>query len=94
MAPCVRRVLTSTDPTRCACGYVARQMPGWAHLLESRWLNVTTMTAFEVRDDLKRYVDANDKLVTFDVAADSRATTFSSDVTGWMQMDVTVRRAA
>ncbi|MFA9272363.1 MAG: SinR family protein [Baekduiaceae bacterium] len=71
-----------------------KQMGPWAHLLESQWLIVTTMTASEVRDDLKRYIDENDKLVTVDVTADSWATTFSNNVTAWMKEHVTGRWAA
>jgi hypothetical protein len=58
---------------------------GWCHLLESCWLVRTWKTAADVRDDLKRLVDANDKVATFNVTGVAWATNFSASTTEWMR---------
>lgn len=35
----------------------------WGHLTESSWAVVTNKTTVEIRDDLKRFLDANDRLI-------------------------------
>lgn len=35
----------------------------WAHVLESCWLIKSTSSATEVRDNLSKYIDSNDKLL-------------------------------
>jgi len=39
-----------------------RQYPNWAKITESNWVVVTTWTAVQIRDDLARYVDQNDRI--------------------------------
>jgi hypothetical protein len=57
---------------------------GWDHLLESLWLVRTRKTAAEVRDDLKSFVDSNDKVAVFDVTGSSWATNFSNSQSDWL----------
>lgn len=67
---------------------------GWCHLLESLWLVRTSKTAGEVRDELMRLVDSNDKVATFDVTGDSWATNFSNSQTTWLKGHMGYLRAA
>jgi hypothetical protein len=65
-----------------------KSLDGWCHLLESCWLVRTWKTAGDVRDELRRFVDANDKVATFDVTGVSWATNFSADTTAWMKRNL------
>jgi hypothetical protein len=44
-----------------------RSHDGWAHALKSTWLISTSKTASQVRDDILRFIDANDKVLVSDV---------------------------
>jgi hypothetical protein len=37
--------------------------PTFWHNLDSTWIVVTELTAVQIRDDLKRYIDKNDELL-------------------------------
>lgn len=65
-----------------------RSHDGYATPLESLWLIRTNKTAFTVRDELIRLVDANDKVATFDVTGDEWGTNFSNAHTDWMQRNM------
>jgi hypothetical protein len=39
-----------------------RQYPQWGKVTESTWVVVTTWTAVQIRDDLRQYVDDNDRI--------------------------------
>jgi hypothetical protein len=71
----------------------------WARPLQSLWLVRTTKSASTIRDELKRLVDRNDKVVTFNVTGDAWATNFSDAHTKWMKNHMrasspAIRRAA
>jgi hypothetical protein len=57
----------------------------WCHLLESCWLVRTWKTAGDVRDEMNKIVDSNDKVAVFDVTKVNWATNFSADTTDWLQ---------
>ncbi len=54
-------------------------------LLESLWLVRTTKTASDVRDDLMRLVDTNDRVAVFDVTNSDWATNFKDAKTAWIK---------
>jgi hypothetical protein len=59
---------------------------GYSHALESLWLVRTTKSAVTVRDEIKQYVDANDKVLVLDVTNDAWATLHLSKSTNeWLQ---------
>lgn len=62
-----------------------KSFDGWDHLLESLWLVRTSKSASEVRDQLMRLVDTNDKVAVFDVTGVSWATNFSNSRTSWLK---------
>lgn len=39
----------------------------WWHHLDSTWLIKTSLSAAELRDDLRRFIDASDELLVVDV---------------------------
>lgn len=47
----------------------------WWHRLDSSWLIKTTLSASELRDDLKRYIDSGDELLVLDVTGATWAAT-------------------
>jgi hypothetical protein len=61
-----------------------KSFSGWCHLLESLWLVKTNKTAVQVRDELNRLVDANDKVATFNVTGVAWATNFSNPQVDWL----------
>lgn len=62
-----------------------KSFDGWDHLLESLWLVRTRKSPAEIRDELKRLVDANDKVAVFDVTGVAWATNFSNSQTQWLK---------
>jgi len=47
-----------------------------------------------VRDELRRHVDSNDKVLTLDVTGDSWASNFTDAHTDWMHNNMGYARAA
>jgi hypothetical protein len=45
----------------------------WWHHLDSTWLVKSSKTPVQLRDALKKHIDANDELLVIDVTGDSRA---------------------
>lgn len=62
---------------------------GWWHNLDSTWLIRTTKTASQVRDELKSYIDTNDRVLVLDVTGDNWATFgFAKSANDWLQSHV------
>lgn len=62
---------------------------GWWHNLDSTWLLRTTKTARAVRDELKGYIDANDRVLVMDVGGDNWAAYgFTQQANEWLQNHV------
>lgn len=40
-----------------------KKYPNWCHFLDSTWLIRTTGTSEEIRNELKKFLDSNDKLM-------------------------------
>lgn len=70
-----------------------KSFAAWCHLLDSLWLVRTNKSVSDVRDELKRVVDANDKVAVFDVTQDSWATNFSNTQTEWLKDHIGFARA-
>lgn len=70
--------------------------PVWAYLktsshwhpLGSVWIIVTDKSARTVRDDLKKLIDGNDRVLVVQVDGDSWATTGLDEGTDWMKRNV------
>jgi hypothetical protein len=50
-----------------------RAFPGWWHCLDSTWLVRATLTAEQLRNQLRPHVDPNDELLVLDVSGDAWA---------------------
>lgn len=48
-----------------------KQYPQWGKVTESTWVVQTTWTAIQVRDDLMRLMDANDRLFVLKSAGEA-----------------------
>jgi hypothetical protein len=58
----------------------------WAKPLYSVWFIRTDKTCAQVRDETKKFLDANDKLLVMNVADDDWATkSVDKEVTDWMK---------
>ncbi|TNB71599.1 SinR family protein [Arthrobacter sp. BB-1] len=50
-----------------------KEYPTWWHHLDSTWLIRTECTAVQVRDELGKLLDGNDKLVVIEVTSNAAA---------------------
>lgn len=71
-----------------------KSFSAWSRPLGSLWLVRTSKSAVTVRNELKRLVDGNDRVITFDVTGDSWATNFSDAQTTWMHNHMGTARTA
>ena len=59
--------------------------PYWAKPLESLWVVKTSKEYDIVRDEIKDFIDANDKLIVVDITGDAMAWYgLSSEVSQWL----------
>lgn len=56
----------------------------WAKPLESTWLVKTELSAVQIRDILRSYLDTNDKLLVVEVASDWASISLPEKVVEWM----------
>ena len=57
----------------------------WCHLQQSVWLVVSSNTAQEVRDHLRRYIDSNDKLFVGKMAGEGAWYGHTQEVSDWLK---------
>lgn len=59
----------------------------WWHCLDSTWMIRTSLTHVALRDELRTFIDPNDKLLVIDVTGDAAAwtTTFSEECAKWIK---------
>lgn len=61
----------------------------WAKPLKSSFFVKTSLTAAQLRDGIKKHIDANDDIVVVTVTGESWATySIPSDVTEWMKKNL------
>jgi hypothetical protein len=65
----------------------------WANPLKSSWMIRTTKSAVQVRDDIVRLIDANDKVVVTDVThAEMAWYGLSAEVSRWIKNTTPIHR--
>ncbi|KAF5079220.1 CRISPR-associated endonuclease Cas2 [Desulfovibrio desulfuricans] len=57
----------------------------WWHCLESVWIVETNRQAIDVRDEIKKYIDANDKLVVLRVGGGWGTYNLDNDCNRWLE---------
>lgn len=57
----------------------------WAKPLKSVWLVKTTLTSAQIRDELRKVTDANDKILVIEVTNNWASFNLPKEVTDWMQ---------
>jgi hypothetical protein len=58
----------------------------WWHCFDSTWLVKSTLTATQMRDVLKGYVDRSDEVIVFDATGDDWASYgLSADCAAWLK---------
>ena len=61
----------------------------WWHALDSTWIVVTSHTASELRDEIKRLIDANDDVLIVDVKSDAWASYGLSEAANtWLKTNI------
>ncbi len=61
-----------------------RRYSNWWHCLDSTWLISTSDSTSTVRDNLRQYLDRNDKLLVAAVGAPAAWYGFSEDCSSWL----------
>lgn len=56
----------------------------WHHL-DSTWIVVTEMTAVQIRDDLKNYIDSNDEILVVKSASVAAWAGFDKNGSDWLK---------
>ena len=57
----------------------------WWHCLDSTWLIKTDDTAVEVRDNLKKHIYSNDKLLVAKLSGEAAWFGFSEECSSWLK---------
>lgn len=57
----------------------------WAKPLLSVWLVKTTLSSAQIRDELRKVIDANDKILVIEVTNSWASYNLPKEVTEWMQ---------
>lgn len=57
----------------------------WAKPLESVWLVKTTLSSAQIRDELRKVTDANDKILVIEVTNNWASFNLPKTVTDWMK---------
>ena len=57
----------------------------WAKPLRSMWLVKTTLSSAQIRDELRKATDTNDKILVIEVTNDWASYNLPKEITDWMQ---------
>ena len=57
----------------------------WAKPLRSVWLVKTTLSSAQIRDELRKVTDPNDKILVIEITNNWASYNLSKEVTNWMQ---------
>ncbi|UOZ10203.1 hypothetical protein [Amycolatopsis sp. WQ 127309] len=61
----------------------------WWHCLDSTWMVRTSKSTAQLRDEIKRLVDANDEVLVMNVTGDGWASFgLSAEATDWLQKNL------
>jgi len=60
----------------------------WAKPLESFWLVKTSSSASQIRDELKKVLDKDDKLIVIEVGSFCATYNVSNEVTAWIHDNI------
>ncbi len=62
-----------------------KALGGWWHHLDSTWIVKTTSTAVQVRDTLRRHIDANDELLVVVLTGEGAWAGFDVKGSKWLK---------
>lgn len=62
-----------------------KSAPFWAKPLKSVWLVKTTLSSAQIRDELLKVIDQNDKIMVIEVTNNWAAFGLPKEVVDWMQ---------
>lgn len=65
-----------------------KTLGAWWHCLDSTWIVVTSATTSSVRDVLKIYIDANDKLAVFDLGGSWATANLPQECNEWLRKHI------
>lgn len=64
---------------------IKESFPTWWHHLDSTWLVKTDMTAVQIRDKLKPYLDKGDELLVARLSGEAAWTGFNDKGSKWLK---------
>ena len=67
-----------------------KQLGSWWHCLESIWLVSTTYSCSQIRDHLKRFIDANDDIVVLGLNENWATHGLSDECNNWLKNNLGV----
>lgn len=67
---------------------IKNQGSTWWHHLDSTWIIVSTKTAVDIRDNLSKYLDSNDKLLVAKLSGEAAWKGFSDKGSDWLKKNL------
>lgn len=61
---------------------------GWARPLESVWVIKSSLTISEVRDEMQKVLDSDDKLIVMELTGNWGTYNISKNVTDWLKDNI------
>jgi hypothetical protein len=62
--------------------------PNWAHVQKSVWVLVSSMSASTVREDIRRFIDMNDKLFVLKSGREAAWWPPGTELDGWLEANL------
>ncbi len=60
----------------------------WWHHLDSTWIVKSNLTAVQIRDTLKQFIDSNDELLVASLSGESAWTGFNEKGSQWLRDNI------
>lgn len=62
-----------------------KKLGTWWHYLDSMWIIKSDLTAVQIRDNLKSYIDSNDELLVAKLSGEAAWTGFNDECSNWLK---------
>lgn len=68
--------------------FLKSQYSTWARPVKSVWLIKSDQNAAQIRDNIKKFLDTNDKLIVVEMSGNWGTYNISKEVTDWMKNNI------
>ena len=65
-----------------------KNLGNWWHCLDSTWIIKSNLTAEQIRDNLKQYVDSNDNLLVATLTGEAAWWGFRKECSDWLKSNL------